>query len=512
MRTKTFTGPSIQAALKQARYALGDDVVLLESVPAHQGSPARIRVMADTPMPEDAAPAAPSPAARSQTRTSSSSPSSPSPQRLKGYAPRMNAAAATAPQGDSGPASGSPATEGTADASWDRENVSEGPDLASYLRRRREAAESRSAPPPSNGDGALPDPASPPQTSASPPDSPPTTPARSRSTGRNRLYPSYQRYRGDQQDEQLAATARPDQFGMSTQSDNAPARLLESHLQMLHTRLENMERRFGGVIVGASHRWLTHPLYAQLLEKGLRPSTITKLFDRLVERGFEPQENDEELRWAMAQELRRMLGTTAPKRSNANYLFIGPSGAGKTSLLLKLARHESFFGRRLPTVISIAPDDDTLPYLSPVPLYRKYGLPVQNVSSQDEMLEALNRVQQFDQVLIDTPPLPIDLDEARPALRRIQRIAAPLMPLQVHLTLNVTRTLDDFDRSFLKRLALKPDAVALTHLDEVSKWGRIAEWLLMLEKPVHFVSAGRQVPEGLEAFTPSWFVEEMMQL
>jgi len=128
------------------------------------------------------------------------------------------------------------------------------------------------------------------------------------------------------------------------------------------------------------------------------------------------------------------------------------------------------------------------------------------------MLEALNRVQQFDQVLVDTPPLPIDLDEARPALRRIQRIAAPLMPLQVHLTLNVTRTLDDFDRSFLKRLALKPDAVALTHLDEVSKWGRIAEWLLMLEKPVHFVSAGRQVPEGLEAFTPSWFVEEMMQL
>ncbi len=505
MRTKTFTGPSIQAALKEARYTLGDDVVLLESVPARQGSPARIRVMADTPVSRDTDPEAASSPAPQQTRTPSSSPP---PQRLRGYAPQMGAAATPTAGDESIPARRAPATEGTAAASWDRENVSEGPDLASYLRQRREAATARTTALASNGDGALQDEPAPPDASSSRA----AAPERRRSTGRNRLYPSYQRYRGEQQDDQLAATARPDQFNVSTQSDNAPARLLESHLQMLHTRLENMERRFGGIIVGASHRWLTHPLYAQLLEKGLRPSTITKLFDRLVERGFEPQENDEELRWAMAQELRRMLGATAPKRANANYLFVGPSGAGKTSLLLKLARHESFFGRRLPTVISIAPDDKTLPYLSPVPLYREYGLPVQNVATQDEMLQALNRVQQFDQVLLDTPPLPMDPDAARSALRRIQRITEPLMPLQVHLTLNVTRTLDDFDRDFLKRLPLQPDAVALTHLDEVSKWGRIAEWLLMLEKPVHFVSAGRQVPESVEAFTPSWFVEEMMQL
>ena len=137
---------------------------------------------------------------------------------------------------------------------------------------------------------------------------------------------------------------------------------------------------------------------------------------------------------------------------------------------------------------------------------------MQNVRTAQEMNQALDRVQQFDQVLIDTPPLPFDPEEARPALRRIQRIVNPLMPLQVHLTLNATRTLDDLDKDFLKRLPIQPDAVALTHLDEVAKWGRIAEWLLMLDKPVHFVSTGRRVPEGVEAFTPSWFVEEMMQL
>ena len=233
------------------------------------------------------------------------------------------AATSTAPADASSPSGWSTSTEGSAAQS--RENVSESPDLATYLQRRREAARTQRTSG-SNGDGALQD--ATPSLSRSRPEADTHRP----SGARNRLYPSRQRTAPAEQDDALS-TERPGEHAMSTRSDNAPARLLESHLQMLHARLENMERRFGGVIVGASHRWLTHPLYAQLLEKGLRPSTITKLFDRLVERGFEPQENDEELRWAMAQELRRMLSATAPKRSNANYLFVGPSGAGKTSLL-----------------------------------------------------------------------------------------------------------------------------------------------------------------------------------
>jgi flagellar biosynthesis protein FlhF len=457
--------------------------------------------MADTPLADPAPSNQPAPRRSTPTpQPASSAPASRA--RLNGYGPRM-AATSTAPAETTSTTGWSTRSEGSAVQT--RENVSESPDLATYLQRRREAARSKQAPSP-DGDGALQD--APPSISPSQP-----APNAHRPAGaRNRLYANQQQAPPSLQSNALAATDHPDDQTLSTRSDNAPARLLESHLQMLHARLENMERRFGGVIVGASHRWLTHPLYAQLLEKGLRPSTITKLFDRLVDRGFEPQENDEELRWAMAQELRRMLSATAPKRTNANYLFIGPSGAGKTSLLLKLARHESFFGRRLPTVISIRPEDDDIPYLSPVPLYRDFGLPVQVVRTPQEMSQALNRVQQFDQVLIDTPPLPFDPEEARPVLRRLHRIVNPLMPLQVHLTLNATRTLDDLDDDFLRRMPLKPDAVALTHLDEVTKWGRIAEWLLMFDKPVHFVSTGRRVPEGVEAFTPSWFVEEMMQL
>ena len=52
MKVKTLTGPSIHAALIEARRLLGDDVVLLESIPAEGDAPARITVMVDVPAPQ----------------------------------------------------------------------------------------------------------------------------------------------------------------------------------------------------------------------------------------------------------------------------------------------------------------------------------------------------------------------------------------------------------------------------------------------------------------------------
>ncbi|MDX1532405.1 MAG: hypothetical protein R3362_12815, partial [Rhodothermales bacterium] len=46
MNLQTFTGPTIQAALAEARRRLGEDVVLLESA-AEPGQPARVTVLAD---------------------------------------------------------------------------------------------------------------------------------------------------------------------------------------------------------------------------------------------------------------------------------------------------------------------------------------------------------------------------------------------------------------------------------------------------------------------------------
>ena len=454
MQTKTLTGPNIQAALKKARHELGEDVVLIESAPAQGNDPARVTVMVDDALPQATEQSVPRTTDGSPT-DGSPTPSSPS---AGGYAPSMQRTTAQASEPASPPASGSTST---AEFSLDAAS--------------QKAAASNA--PPSNASS-------------------------DRSIGRDRLFPS--------------DTAPSTNGEASTSDASMPSnaeRLLESHLQLLHDRLEDMERRFGTAVIGANQEWVTHPLYTHLLEQGLKADTINTLFERILNRGFDPHEESEQLQWALAQELRRRMTTASPQhRCQGGVLVIGPSGAGKTSLLLKLAKHENFFARHLPTVISITPDDRAIPYQNPADLYQRFGLPVQNVQSPSEMDRALQRAKEFDQILIDTPPLPLNVQAAQQQLRRLKEIVAPVMPLQVHLVLNVTRTLDNFDPDYLEALPIRPDGIALTHLDETAKWGRIAEWLLALEKPVHFVSTGPGVPDGVESFSPSWYVEQLMEL
>ena len=289
--------------------------------------------------------------------------------------------------------------------------------------------------------------------------------------------------------------------------------LLEAQLQLLHNRLDAMERRLGGAVVGASQRWVAHPLFAALLGQGLRPATVVSLFDSLVEKGHDPTTDVEKLKWVLAHEVRSRIAMPASRQTAATQVFIGPSAAGKTSLALKLTTHPDFFARRNPTVIVIAPEDiDGVPYQNPVDLYRRFGIPVQSVETEDEMQQALGRLASFDQVLIDTPPIPGHEGRARKALLRIRRMVEGLMPLEVQFVLNTTRTLEGFEADYFKRLPLRPTTVALTHLDEIHGWGRIADWLIRLQLPVRFVSMGPKTPDDLTAFSPTWFVERMMEL
>lgn len=305
-------------------------------------------------------------------------------------------------------------------------------------------------------------------------------------------------------------TDTPDARSRDAQTNH----LLEKQLTLLHERLDKLERRLGEALVGTAQRWAAHPLFSDLLNKGLRPSTVSQLFDGLAKAGYEPDQTDHEtLRWHLAQELRRKIDIPNSTNNSSPLLFVGPTGAGKTSLILKLIKNQRFFGRRSTTVISLVPEDtDELLYQDPLELYQRYGVTVQTVRKPEEMHRALERVAHFDQVLIDAPPIPLQPPAARRSLQQIRRLVAPVVPLETHLVMNTLRAFDGFDLQSLEQLPLSFDCVALTHLDESSQWGRAAEWITALSLPMRFVSTSRQVPEGVQSFSPSWFIEQMMEL
>ena len=482
MNVKTITASSIHAALIQARSELGDDVVLLESIPPSGDEPARITVMGDMPF------QAPEP--RKKANAKQAEPFS------VGHTAKKKASKYGYGAGNQLPAV-AVLQEETArrHEGFSRSSAhlpfdyteKEPADESSYefsvgarsLLSERDESTRRSSMPasPSEGNGET------------------------RKPGRGFLFPS--------QKSLVPLKEEPAQYPSIERFE----KILSIQLQSLTDRLDNIERRFEGAIIGAAQRWTAHPLFANLLSKGMRPGSITKLFDALAGRGYSPDADEETLKWALAQELRNSLNLVTPKRTNGAHVFIGPSGAGKTSLLLKLAAHPGFFGRhRTAVIIILPPDEDAGFYQNPIEVFRGFGLPVQTVSSVEDMSRAISRVQHFDQILIDTPPLPMQDVRARKLLAHIKRLVDPIMPLHVQLVFNATRSLEDFDPSYVHRLPLRPDVVSLTHLDETAGWGRIAEWLMALRLPVQFASTSANVPDGVLAFSTTWFVEEMMKL
>ncbi len=444
MKVKTLTGPSIHAALIEARRILGDDVVLLESIPAEGENLAKITVMVD-----EAVPAA---------------------QPVE-----------AAPVGQAVPANGYGYSRTAQTVRSTFEPPAYNPQRANYSAQNANFSYD---------------------------DTQATHPAAMQN-------PAFiQPFLGDRQgrDQNLFVPAVQQGSQLPAKADQFKD-LLESQLKLIHERLDELDRRFDGAIIGAGMRWVAHVLYSKLLRQGMRPSTVTRFFEGLVHRGFEPDHDPQKIRWALAQEIRNALQTSTPKRYSGTMMFIGPSGAGKTSLLLKLSKHPSFLGRHKSTVISILPEnDERSAYQNPAPLFSKFGIPVQTVRDIEEMNVALDRAQAFEQVLIDTPPMPVHEAAARKMLLHVRRLTEPLLPMQVHLVLNATRALEEFNPEYIQRLPVRPDMIAFTHLDETQSLGRIAEWMLETKLPVQFASSSPEVPSGVGAFTPSWFVEEMMRI
>jgi len=286
---------------------------------------------------------------------------------------------------------------------------------------------------------------------------------------------------------------------------------LASRFEALTDRLLTLERRVAETAAASVGEWAGHPVHAALLRGGLSPATTAGLFRAAASRGLRTESDPDALRWALAGALRDRLAPTAPPRHASQALVVvGPAGAGKTSLLLKLAADPRYFGNRRPAVLVVAPEAGGTA-ADPTPLYHQHGLAVRTVSTPEEVRAALDMTRDFDGLLIDTPALPSDPAAAREALERLRTLMAGIAPLEVVLVLDAARAAAPLTARDLDGLGLVPTAAALTRLDETTGWGRAAEWLLDLALPVPFAVTGPERVGALAPFTPGWLAEALVR-
>jgi flagellar biosynthesis protein FlhF len=173
--------------------------------------------------------------------------------------------------------------------------------------------------------------------------------------------------------------------------------------------------------------------------------------------------------------------------------LIGPTGAGKTTTLAKLAVHPDYFGGRRVGMITL--DTYRAGALEQLQAYADVaGIPMEVVYDARDVDAARRRLSECEVILVDTPgrsPRAQHLDLAwRKLLDRLQ-------PDEVHLVVPATLR-QDLARGVRESfLAAEPTHLILSKCDEVPSDSGLAELAVALELPVRWITDGQDVPTDL---------------
>lgn len=173
--------------------------------------------------------------------------------------------------------------------------------------------------------------------------------------------------------------------------------------------------------------------------------------------------------------------------------LVGPTGAGKTTTLAKLATHAAAFGGRRVGVLTL--DTFRVGGLEQVGTYAEIaGLPLEAAYDAREVPDALKRLRGCDVVLVDTPGRGPRPGGAACGWRGILAAAAPdethlVIPATVRTDVAMAAR-DGFDDLGVTHLLL-------TKLDEVPGEAGVAELAERMELPSRWAADGQEVPSDL---------------
>lgn len=487
MIIKKYYGNSIAEAREEAREHLGPECVILETVDAGDDSPACVTAMAHRRPSGDGSAGG---GGRHRENATSGTADSATDDAAGTYGRRdliprslrnavENGLNSLAGSGDNGSSNG--ASRGDA---------------------RNGSASSGRRPSPSNGHAALADEQGGPEDPAGEPQGP--AGAYSRASGR------------------AGRRSSPDEVTMSRRStpihrNGNPAfdghfneRAISQEVRALHRRFDRLESRMSDALISANLEYVSHPVFQQLLNTGMRAPTVARWFETVLDRGVDPHDQPQDFLYELARIVRGTLDVEPSDPPPPHLLFVGPSGSGKTSLIMKLASHPDFMGEHNVALVTLRPTAGRRHY-SPLPLFAdEHGIPHFEAGEGVEISKLVTELADFDHVLYDTPPLSLNESDSFRDFWKIRQLMTPVTPLEIHFTVNATLQPLYFREDHARDHPVQPDCIAVTHLDETDRWGHLLPFLQERSCSVRYVSRGPGCGEGIRHFSPSWFAEHIL--
>lgn len=290
---------------------------------------------------------------------------------------------------------------------------------------------------------------------------------------------------------------------------------LRAEVTQLRSLLESLKQGPAGMIS-------LHPG----AESGL-PFEASSLYERLTDSGVSDPNAAELCRRAMAElpadqirkkglvdawaakEIMNSIGLTHDALKSGLHLFVGPSGQGKTSSLIKLASRLVIQEHR--SVAIVTTDFRRVGVAEQLRIYSQIlNVPFATVRNPSDWAGVLATLRGVDCILVDCPGLPLK------QISEIDAFQACLPPADfkrfVHLVLSVNqRDADTFEIARRYRLAHFDDVI-FTKLDEAATHGLIYNFQKEFKVPLHSLGIGPMIPEDFEVATRERIVDLIFKL
>lgn len=292
-----------------------------------------------------------------------------------------------------------------------------------------------------------------------------------------------------------------------------PNRNNQREINALHKRFDKLEALLDSTMISANLDYASHPAFQQLVRTGINTTVIAGWFSQIISKGIDPEVQPEQFMSKLAGIIRSALGEMSTESTQKYMLFVGPSGAGKTSMIMKLSQHPELMEDKKVAVATIFPQqkNETPYYTILKPFCEDHELPYFEIRKPKDVHDLMEQWNEFDHVLIDTPSINIEQENSFRNFWKIRQMLTPLTPLEVHYVVNASLNRFYFKHSSATHHPIQPDYVAITHLDEVSQWGPIIPFLQEMECSARYVTRGEAIPASADIFDPRWFAQRILQ-
>lgn len=229
---------------------------------------------------------------------------------------------------------------------------------------------------------------------------------------------------------------------------------------------------------------------------------VTSQAADILETGLE-----RDVRGAVCRVLRGSLKSAAPLEAERKaVLFIGPTGAGKTSSLLKLAAGYQKEGKRVGIVNADAYKISACEHMH---LYADMlDLPIKTIYSAEELEPALAELSGMDVILIDTAGKgPLDPEHRR----SVQKMARYPLVQEVLLTLSVPTCFSSCKEIIDSYSHLDDYKLLVTKNDETALHGNILNLCLYSGRALTYMTHGQNIPGDIEEADTGKLALRMME-